>query len=83
VRLRAIKQLGEVPDPNVIELVEYKAQRDPNRKVQELAKKIIEEWKQKGVTDSKGQMKNSTTTPDSSPKPIVEKKENLVLPDKR
>ena len=84
VRLRAIKQLGEVPDPNVIELVEYKAQRDPNRKVQELAKKIIEEWKQKGVTDSKGQMKNSTTAPDSSsPKPIVEKKENLVLPDKR
>ena len=77
VRLRAIKQLGEVPDPNVIELIEYKAQRDPNRKVQELAKKILEEWKQKGVTDSKGQMKNSTTTPEPSPTtPVVEKKEN-------
>jgi HEAT repeat protein len=84
VRLRAIKQLGEVPDPNVIELVEYKAQRDPNRKVQELAKKIIEEWKQKGVTDSKGQMKNATTSPDSSsPQPVIEKKENLVLPVNR
>ena len=53
VRLRAIKQLGEVPDSTVIELMEYKAQRDPNRKVQELAKKILEEWKQKGVTESK------------------------------
>lgn len=81
VRLRAIKQLGEVPDPNVIELIEYKAQRDPNRKVQELAKKILEEWKQKGVTDSKGQMKNSTTTPEPSPTtPVVEKKENLYIP---
>lgn len=83
VRLRAIKQLAEVPDPNVIELVEYKAQRDPNRKVQELAKKILEEWKQKGVTDTKGQMKNSTTNPDSTSQSVKDKSENLVIPANR
>ena len=82
VRLRAIKQLGEVPDPTVIELMEYKAQRDPNRKVQELAKKILEEWKQKGVTDTKGQIKSSTTNPDSSSPtpPPMDKNGNFFVP---
>lgn len=82
VRLRAIKQLAEVPDANVIELMEYKAQRDPNRKVQELAKKILEEWKQKGVTDSKGQLKNSAKSINNSPQSptVVDKKDNTVIP---
>ena len=84
VRLRAIKQLGEVPDSTVIELMEYKAQRDPNRKVQELAKKILEEWKQKGVTESKGQIKSATPTPpnSSSPAPVVDKNGNFYIPNR-
>lgn len=49
VRLRAVKQLGEIPDPSVIDLIEYKATRDPNKKVQDTAKKILEDWKQKGI----------------------------------
>lgn len=53
VRLRAVKQLGEIPDPSVIELIEYKASRDPSKKIQEVAKKIIEDWKQKGVISNK------------------------------
>jgi HEAT repeat protein len=53
VRLRAVKQLGEIPDPSVVELIEYKASRDPSKKIQDVAKKIIEDWKQKGVISNK------------------------------
>ena len=69
VRLRAIKQLGEIPDPSILELMEYKAQRDPSKKVQEVAKKILEEWKLKGVI-STSVVKNNT-----SEKPLEKNKE--------
>lgn len=50
VRLRAVKQLGEIENnPEVIELLEYKAQRDPSKKVQEVAKKALEDLKKKPV----------------------------------
>lgn len=56
VRLRAVKQLGEIENnPEVIELLEYKAQRDPSKKVQEVAKKALEDLKKK-------------TTPETEPK---------------
>jgi HEAT repeat protein len=54
VRLRAVKQLGEIDNKEVIELLEYKAQRDPSKKVQEVAKKALEDLK-----------KRSTPTPDA------------------
>jgi HEAT repeat protein len=69
VRLRAIKQLGEIPDISILELMEYKAQRDPSKKVQEVAKKILEEWKQKGIVNT-SVVKNNT-----SEKPIEKNKE--------
>lgn len=52
VRIRAIKQLAEIPDKNVMDLIEYKAQRDPSRKVQEYAKKVLEDLKKKGAPES-------------------------------
>lgn len=47
IRMRALKQLAEVASPEAMELIEYKAQRDPSKKVQEVAKKILEEHKKK------------------------------------
>ncbi|MCB1141806.1 MAG: HEAT repeat domain-containing protein [Leptospiraceae bacterium] len=47
VRLRAIKQLAEINNPEVFELIDYKANRDPSRKVQEVAKKLLEEMKKR------------------------------------
>ncbi len=64
VRLRAIKQLGEIENnPEVIELLEYKAQRDPSKKVQEVAKKALEELKKKTPTPS-----TKESTPPNDPK---------------
>ncbi len=73
VRLRAVKQLGEIPDPSVIELIEYKASRDPSKKIQETAKKIIEDWKQKGVINTKTVVNETDTTKQA--KDIEKKKE--------
>ena len=54
VRLRAIKQLGEIENNiEVVELLEYKAQRDPSKKVQEVAKKALEELKKKSTSIEK------------------------------
>ena len=50
VRLRAVKQLGEIDNKEVIELLEYKAQRDPSKKVQEVAKKALEDLKKRNTT---------------------------------
>ncbi|MDX1957986.1 MAG: HEAT repeat domain-containing protein [Leptospiraceae bacterium] len=47
IRIRAIKQLAETPNKDVLELIEYKAVRDPSRKVQEVAKKVLEDLKKK------------------------------------
>jgi len=43
VRIRAIKQLGETKNKAALELLDYKAKRDPSPKVQAAAKKAIEE----------------------------------------
>ncbi len=45
VRLRAIQQLSELKDPSIVELIEYKALRDPNKKVQKAARDILEKIK--------------------------------------
>jgi HEAT repeat protein len=45
VRLRAIQQLSELKEPSIVELIEYKALRDPNKKVQKAAKDILEKIK--------------------------------------
>lgn len=51
VRIRAIKQLSEVGSKEAIELIEYKSQRDPSKKVQEIAKKLLEEMKKKELEE--------------------------------
>ncbi|MBE7413152.1 MAG: HEAT repeat domain-containing protein [Leptospiraceae bacterium] len=51
VRIRAIKQLGEIKSKEALELLEYKAKRDPSPKVQAAAKKAIEEIN--GTTEKK------------------------------
>jgi HEAT repeat protein len=51
IRIRAIKQLAEIDTPEILELLEYKAQRDPSKKVQEVAKKILEDKKKKEEAD--------------------------------
>ncbi|TGK33248.1 HEAT repeat domain-containing protein [Leptospira gomenensis] len=51
VRLRAIKHLTDTGDPAVLEILEYKAQRDPSEKVKKAAKTAIEKLK-KGETSS-------------------------------
>ncbi|MCE9501224.1 MAG: HEAT repeat domain-containing protein [Leptospira sp.] len=43
VRIRAIKQLGELKEKSALELLDYKSKRDPSLKVQAAAKKAIEE----------------------------------------
>ncbi len=53
IRIRAIRQLAEVANPEAMELIEYKAQRDPSKKVQDVAKKILEEHKKKKEEESK------------------------------
>jgi HEAT repeat protein len=65
VRLRAIKQLSEIENPEILEMIEYKAARDPSKKVQDAAKKILEEIKAK---------KSSTNAPplSSTPKSSAE-----------
>ncbi len=51
VRIRAIKQLGETKNKAALELLDYKAKRDPSPKVQAAAKKAIEEIN--GTTQTK------------------------------
>ncbi|WP_080634531.1 HEAT repeat domain-containing protein [Leptospira weilii] len=45
VRLRAIKHLTDTGDMSVLEILEYKAQRDPSEKVKKAAKTAIEKLK--------------------------------------
>lgn len=45
VRLRAIKHLTDTGDMSVLEILEYKAQRDPSEKVKKAAKAAIEKLK--------------------------------------
>ncbi|WP_174232272.1 HEAT repeat domain-containing protein [Leptospira mayottensis] len=45
VRLRAIKHLTDTEDMSVLEILEYKAQRDPSEKVKKAAKAAIEKLK--------------------------------------
>lgn len=72
VRMKAIKQLSEIPNPDksVIELVEYKAQRDPNRKVQELAKKLLIEMKKKEPLEPKPEIQNTTNPGEKKDAPV-------------
>ncbi|MCB1176979.1 MAG: HEAT repeat domain-containing protein [Leptospiraceae bacterium] len=63
VRLRAIKQLAEIGSKDAIELIEYKSQRDPSRKVQITAKKLLEDLKKKEIEENpanKNQMRPIT-----------------------
>ncbi|TGL95504.1 HEAT repeat domain-containing protein [Leptospira barantonii] len=56
VRLRAIKHLTDTGDMSVLEILEYKAQRDPSEKVKKAAKAAIEKLKKGesgGDVDSK------------------------------
>lgn len=53
VRIRAMKQLAEIGNPEAIELLEYKAQRDPSKKVQDTAKKLLEEINQRKKEEPK------------------------------
>lgn len=45
VRLRAIKHLTDTGDMSVLEILEYKAQKDPSEKVKKAAKAAIEKLK--------------------------------------
>ncbi|WP_408605687.1 HEAT repeat domain-containing protein [Leptospira fainei] len=47
VRLRAIKHLAETEDPAVIEILEYKAQRDPSEKVKRAAQAALDQLRKK------------------------------------
>ncbi|MGJ4746518.1 HEAT repeat domain-containing protein [Leptospira sp. SA-E8] len=47
VRLRAIKHLAETEDPAVIEILEYKAQRDPSEKVKRAAQNALDTLRKK------------------------------------
>ncbi|TGK43781.1 HEAT repeat domain-containing protein [Leptospira andrefontaineae] len=47
VRLRAIKHLAETEDPAVIEILEYKAQRDPSEKVKRAAQNALDQLRKK------------------------------------
>ncbi|TGK00685.1 HEAT repeat domain-containing protein [Leptospira semungkisensis] len=47
VRLRAIKHLAETEDPSVIEILEYKAQRDPSEKVKRAAQTALDQLRKK------------------------------------
>lgn len=51
VRIRAIQQLGDLDDLSVKELIEYKATKDPNKKVQIAAKKVLEEMNKREIKD--------------------------------
>lgn len=51
VRIRAIQQLSELNDPSIVELIEYKALRDPNKRVQRAAKDILEKMKKQETTN--------------------------------
>jgi HEAT repeat protein len=66
IRIRAIKQLAETPTKEATELIEYKALRDPSRKVQEVAKKLIEDLKKK--EEPKSEVK-----PEPKPEPVIPK----------
>ena len=59
VRLRAVKQLGEIDNKEVTELLEYKAQRDPSKKVQEVAKKALEDLKKRTPPPEEAKNKES------------------------
>ncbi|WP_016752679.1 HEAT repeat domain-containing protein [Leptospira kirschneri] len=63
VRLRAIKHLTDTGDMSVLEILEYKAQKDPSEKVKKAAKTAIEKLK-------KGE---SGKDPDDSSLPIKPK----------
>ncbi|TGM56660.1 HEAT repeat domain-containing protein [Leptospira adleri] len=58
VRLRAIKHLTDTGDMSVLEILEYKAQRDPSEKVKKAAKIAIEKLK-KGESGSELDLKES------------------------
>lgn len=51
VRLRAIKFLEDINDPDVVDLLEYKAKRDPSNKVQAAATKALAKLKN-GINNS-------------------------------
>lgn len=59
IRIRAIKQLGDLNDKSVIELLEYKAKKDPHRRVRLIAKQVLKKIQK--------QTKKSQTTKDSNP----------------
>ncbi|TGK14401.1 HEAT repeat domain-containing protein [Leptospira stimsonii] len=58
VRLRAIKHLTDTGDMAVLEILEYKAQRDPSEKVKKAAKMAIEKLK-KGESGNDIDLKES------------------------
>ncbi|MBM9502136.1 HEAT repeat domain-containing protein [Leptospira sp. 201903071] len=58
VRLRAIKHLTDTGDMSVLEILEYKAQRDPSEKVKKAAKIAIEKLK-KGESGNDLDLKDS------------------------
>ncbi|MCG6193190.1 HEAT repeat domain-containing protein [Leptospira sp. FAT2] len=58
VRLRAIKHLTDTGDMSVLEILEYKAQRDPSEKVKKAAKAAIEKLK-KGESGGDVDLKES------------------------
>lgn len=62
IRIRAIKQLAEFDTKEMREMLEYKAQRDPSKKVQETAKKLLEELRKKEA-DSEGSKAINPETP--------------------
>lgn len=73
VRLRAIKHLAETEDPAVIEILEYKAQRDPSEKVKRAAQNALDQLRKKldpsfvpPNTDSKSTKDTGTRKPGGS-----------------
>ncbi|PJZ70087.1 hypothetical protein CH373_09860 [Leptospira perolatii] len=84
VRLRAIKHLADTEDPAVIEILEYKAQRDPSEKVKRAAQTALDQLRKKlapekdSGTEEKSDSSPTETQSKSEPKkpdqPVLEPK---------
>ncbi|MEM7182019.1 MAG: HEAT repeat domain-containing protein [Spirochaetota bacterium] len=61
IRIQAIRQLGDLHDKSVLELLQYKAKRDPNRRVRLTAKKVLEKFHQNKPKPSGSQLKHNST----------------------
>ncbi|MCB1190671.1 MAG: HEAT repeat domain-containing protein [Leptospiraceae bacterium] len=67
IRIGALKKLAEIDDPFIVELIKYKAVKDPNQKVQGVARKILKDLKSKPTTEMEIDEKEIKELLESSP----------------